>query len=96
MDYTMNTENAFDSLVSRPGQNRDDICANATKRWMHCRDLMMQGLSIPQISRITKIKESTVRGYVRAILADAGVSSRLELLAREIERLRNRLRENEA
>lgn len=70
--------------------NRDDTIP--MDKIGECRKLMLQGLSVPQISRITNIKQPTVKGYVRKILADEGVSSRLELLAFEIERLRKELK----
>ena len=61
------------------------------ERMEECKGLMLQGLSIPQISRITGYPEGTVRSYVRQILNKEGVSSRLELLAFEIERLKRLL-----
>lgn len=60
-------------------------------RMAECKKLMLQGLSIPQISRITNIPLGTIRCYVRQILAKEEVSSRLELLALEIERLQKQL-----
>lgn len=61
---------------------------DAAQRRAECRALILQGLSVPQMSRIMRVKRSTVSQYVARILADAGACSRLEFLALEIERLR--------
>lgn len=80
-------------LKTRKGTPPEQVVADAEARRAQCRDLMLQGLSVKQIARLMGVaSRRTVAGYVAAILHDEGVTTRLELLAREIERLRGQER----
>lgn len=63
-----------------------------TKR-QQCKELVFQGLSMPQIARIMGVTHNSVRVHVRNILHQEGVSSQMELLAMEIISLRNQLKD---